>query len=81
MDPNRQLYYSIVRLVDVVIEHEGAFGMKFGPVDFEARGKCGNSIAYPRFPHEAIWTPEIAAEVVENVREYLKEKLNVKDET
>lgn len=76
-----RIYESIVRLTDVIIEHEGAFGVRFGEVDFsfEARGKCGNDIAYPRKSIER-WTKEDAVEVLEGLREYLKEELKVKDE-
>jgi hypothetical protein len=75
------VYYSITRLVDIIIENESAFGMKFGNIDFEARWKCGNEIAYPKWPKsEKNWTEEDAVSILEHIREYLMEKFGVEDD-
>ena len=43
-----ELAYAMEMLADVIIEKEGACGMSFGRLEFEARWKCNNNIAYCR---------------------------------
>jgi hypothetical protein len=80
VDNNEHIFEYITLLADVIIEHEGAFGMNFGDLEFEARWKCDNEYAYCK-KSEGKWTNEEAVSALEGIRGYLKEKLNVKDET
>lgn len=74
---NARTIEAITNIVDVIIEHEGAFGMNFGDIGFEARWKCNNSRAYARRTN---WTEEDGQKVLEDIRVYLMDELNVKDD-
>lgn len=74
-----KLTYAITLLADIIIEKEGAFGMRFGSLDFEARWKADNDTAYCR-KSGPNWTEDEAAEALLSMREYFKEELGVQDE-
>lgn len=72
------LLYAVEMLADIIIEKEGAFGMTFGNMEFEARYKCDNTIAYCRNMKQ--FTTEEAVCALLAMREYFKESLGVEDE-
>jgi hypothetical protein len=83
-----KLLYAVEMLADIIVEKEGAFGMIFGELEFEARWKVNNAKAYCR--NRAIdnthprglpnVTVDEVAEALLVMREYFKDELNVKDE-
>lgn len=83
-----ELLYAVEMLADIIIEKEDAFGMTFGQLEFEARDKCGNTIAYCRNrnadPEYKSGLKQLTIEEASNsilaMREYFKDKLNIRDE-
>jgi hypothetical protein len=80
---------AVELLADIIIEKEGAFGMKFGELEFEARWKADNPVAYCRNRNFSLWnktsglpTPSDTeiGNALSEMREYFRDKLEVKDE-
>ena len=68
------LRYEILLIIDAIIEKENAFGMTFGPHEFEARWKCGNECAYQRNAPFGKWSFEECMELLKSIKEYVEEK-------
>jgi hypothetical protein len=61
----------VLHVVDAIIEREGACGMAFGGIDFEARGKCNNDRSYPKLSRVSDWTEEDCISILQDVVAYL----------
>lgn len=75
---NHKILHAVEMLADVIIEKEGAFGMIFGVLEFEARGKTNNDFAYCRNISRV--DEETLIDALLSMRGYFMEKLGVKDE-
>lgn len=70
-----QLREQITLVIDAIIEKEGAFGMRFADkYEFEARWKCGNSIAYQRNAPFGRWTFEECLELLGAIKLYIHDE-------
>lgn len=65
----QDLIEETINIVDQIIETEGAFGMRFGGVDFEARFKGNNSRSYPRQKIEDL---ETCTRILHDISLYLE---------